>query len=58
MPVIASGGMGTPAHLVEVVERGRADAVAMADILHYERAELSDIRAVAREAGLAIRRAA
>lgn len=56
IPVIASGGMGTTDHLVEVVRQGCADAVAMADILHYNRAGLDEIRAVACEAGLPVRR--
>ena len=55
VPVIASGGMGAPEHLVEVVERGEADAVAMADILHYRRATVGDIRNTARAAGLEVR---
>ena len=58
VPVIASGGMGKPGHLVEAVEEGRADAVAMADILHYDRASLAKIRDAARESGLKIRNAA
>ena len=35
VPVIASGGAGTLEHLVEAVERGRADAVLCASIFHY-----------------------
>ena len=58
VPVIASGGMGKPGHLVEAVEEGRADAVAMADILHHDRSTLAKIRAAARESGLKIRQAA
>jgi cyclase len=57
IPVIASGGMGTFDHLREVVTKGEADAVAMADILHYGRATLLDLRAQAREAGLPVRQA-
>jgi cyclase len=55
VPVIASGGMGKPDDLVEVVRHGEADAVAMADILHYNRATVADIRGVARAAGLKVR---
>ncbi len=55
IPVIASGGMGSIAHVVDAVEHG-ADAVAMADILHYNRMSLPDIRAAALERGLNIRR--
>jgi cyclase len=55
VPVIASGGMGTYRHLVDVVKSGKADAVAMADILHYRRATLPEIRAAAMAAGLDVR---
>jgi cyclase len=55
VPVIASGGMGSPADLVEVVEKGEADAVAMADILHYRRATVDEIRHVALAAGIPVR---
>jgi len=55
VPVIASGGMGTHVHLVEVVKRGKADAVAMADILHYGRSTLPEIRAAAKAAGIEVR---
>ena len=55
VPVIASGGMGKPDDLVDVVRRGGADAVAMADVLHYKRCSLKEIRSRAREAGIAVR---
>lgn len=55
VPVIASGGMGEPSDVCEVVTRGGADAVAMADILHYKCATVGDIRSVARSAGLNVR---
>ena len=55
VPVIASGGMGTVDHLVDVCVRGGADAVAMADVLHYKRLELPEIRRQAREHGLNVR---
>jgi len=55
VPVIASGGMGKPKDLLEVVCNGGADAVAMADILHYKRAEIGEIRAAAEAAGLGVR---
>ncbi len=55
VPIIASGGMGNPEDLIDVVQRGAADAVAMADILHYERATVGDIRRAARTAGLEVR---
>lgn len=55
VPVIASGGMGTIDHLIEVVRDGRADAVAMADVLHYKRLSMPDIRSGVRQAGIAVR---
>ncbi len=55
LPVIASGGMGAPEHLVAVATEGGADAVAMADVLHYRRLGLGEIRAAARAAGLHVR---
>ena len=56
VPVIASGGMGKTEHLLEVVQRGQADAVAMADILHYGRATVADIRRAAHVAGISVRK--
>ncbi|MCC6467461.1 MAG: imidazole glycerol phosphate synthase subunit HisF [Alphaproteobacteria bacterium] len=55
IPMIASGGLGAPEHLVAAVREGGADAVAMADVLHYGRLSLSAIRDAARSAGLSVR---
>jgi len=54
IPVIASGGMGKPQDAGEVGRRG-ADAVAMADILHFKRASLADIRTEASAGGIRVR---
>lgn len=54
VPVIASGGMGSTDHMISAFEHG-ADAVAMADILHYDRVSLPVVRAAAIEAGLRVR---
>lgn len=54
VPIIASGGMGQPGDVVEAVGHG-ADAVAMADMLHYGRATLQDVRAAAAAAGITMR---
>lgn len=35
IPVIACGGAGTVGHVYEVIARGKADAVCLASILHY-----------------------
>lgn len=55
IPVITSGGMGSFSHLQQVVEQGGADAVAMADVLHYGRMTLPDIRRDALAADLPVR---
>jgi cyclase len=55
VPVIASGGMGKPQDLMDVVLKGHADAVAMAEILHYRRTTIGDIRKAAHDAGLLLR---
>jgi imidazole glycerol-phosphate synthase subunit HisF len=55
VPVIASGGMGKPEDLIDTVFKGSADAIAMADILHYDRATMSDIRGAAKTAGIDVR---
>jgi cyclase len=55
IPVIASGGMGHPDHLVAAVREASADAVAMADVLHYNRFSIASIREVAAAAGIPIR---
>jgi cyclase len=55
IPVIASGGYGNDEHLIDVVNQGGADAVAVADALHYDRTNLIKIRAEARAAGIQMR---
>ena len=55
VPVIASGGMGKPEDMIDAVLQGQTDAVAMADILHYNRATLGDIRSAARIAAIEVR---
>ncbi|MEY4564109.1 MAG: imidazole glycerol phosphate synthase subunit HisF [Pseudomonadota bacterium] len=56
VPVIASGGMGSIEHFVEAATVGLADAVAMADVLHYKRLSLVDIREAALANGLPVRK--
>jgi cyclase len=55
IPVIASGGMGALEHAISACVEGGADAVAMADILHYDRVTISEVRFAARNAGLSVR---
>jgi cyclase len=55
VPLIASGGMGRLEDMTDVVLNGGADAVAMANILHYNRATIADVREKARAAGFQVR---
>jgi imidazole glycerol-phosphate synthase subunit HisF len=55
IPVIASGGMGNTQHLIDVCREGRANAVAMADILHYKRMTIPEIRSEISKAGISVR---
>lgn len=56
IPVVASGGMGKPQDLIDAVKIGKANAVAMADILHYDRATIPEIREAALAANLHVRK--
>jgi len=55
IPVIVSGGLGDVSHLVEAAAAG-ADAVAIADVLHWNRTTLEAIREEAAAAGVPVRR--
>jgi cyclase len=55
VPVIASGGMGTPNDVDEVVRLGQADAIAMADILHFNRFQISEVRDASKKFGFEVR---
>ena len=54
VPVIASGGAGEPAHLVEGLDAG-ADAVLCASIFHYGEYTIPEVRAALRDAGVVVR---
>lgn len=56
VPVIASGGMGTTDHMLAAARDGHADAIAMADVLHYKRMTIGQIRQAALDAGIPVRR--
>ncbi len=55
IPVIASGGMGTIDDFVQVVKTGRADAVAIAGVLHYKKLTVQEIRKEALCRGIQVR---
>jgi len=55
VPVIASGGAGELAHLVQVVQEGKANAVLAASIFHYGTYTLEEAKQTLRAAGLPVR---
>jgi imidazole glycerol-phosphate synthase subunit HisF len=55
VPVIASGGVGTLAHLVEGVIEGGADAVLAASIFHFGEHTVGEAKAELTAAGLIVR---
>ena len=55
IPVIASGGMGKPDDFIHVVKKAKADAVAMAHILHYNKHSILEIRNNASQLGIHVR---
>lgn len=55
IPVIISGGMGNSEHLKAAVTEGHVDAIAMADILHYDRMTLAEIREQAQKDNIMVR---
>lgn len=55
IPVIASGGAGTLEHLVEVLDRGKADAVLAASIFHFGRFTVADAKRCLAAHGLPVR---
>jgi imidazole glycerol-phosphate synthase subunit HisF len=57
VPVVASGGAGTAAHVCEVLEQGRADAALLAGILHDGVTTVSAVKAAMRDARLPVRAA-
>jgi len=44
IPVIASGGAGNLDHMVEVLDKGKADAVLAASIFHFGEYTVSDVK--------------
>jgi cyclase len=55
IPVIASGGAGTPEHLKDVLTRGKADAALIASMVHYRYYTISEIKAYLQGSGVKTR---
>jgi cyclase len=55
VPIIASGGAGTPQHLLEVFTEGKADAALAASIFHYNQYPVPTVKDYLRKMGVTIR---
>ena len=55
VPVVASGGAGTPEHMYQAVADGKADAVLAASIFHYRTYRVAEAKEYLREKGMPVR---
>lgn len=58
VPVIASGGGGTPKHFLDAATDGSADAMLAASIFHYDTVKIKDLKAYLKQNNIPIREAA
>jgi imidazole glycerol-phosphate synthase subunit HisF len=56
IPVIASGGAGSPEHIIELARETASDAIACASIFHYGMQTIPATKAALAAAGIAVRR--
>ena len=55
IPVIASGGCGSPEHMYEAFKYGKADAALAASIFHYNEYPVPVVKEYLREKGIPVR---
>ena len=55
VPVIASGGAGSPEHMLHVLREGKADAVLAASIFHYKEYSIKSVKSYLSKHGIPVR---
>lgn len=55
IPIIASGGGGTPEHIYEAFQRGKADAALAASIFHYDEYPVPVVKEYLKKMGVSVR---
>ena len=55
IPVVASGGAGSPLHMAEAVTKGKADAALAASIFHFGEYTIQETKRIMAEHGVAVR---
>lgn len=58
VPVVASGGCGSPQHMIDVLQETRADAVLAASIFHFGEYSIAETKQAMADAGLPVRQVA
>lgn len=56
VPVVASGGAGTPQHLIDVFKKALADAAIVASMVHMGHYTIAEIKAELANAGIPVRK--
>jgi cyclase len=55
VPVVASGGAGTPSDFLKALIDGKADAVLAASIFHYRTYSIRDVKKFLGDKGIPVR---
>lgn len=55
IPVIASGGAGSPRHFYEALTDGKAEAALAASLFHFKELEIREVKTYLRERGIPVR---
>jgi cyclase len=55
VPVIASGGAGSPQHFAEVLQDGIADAALAASVFHFGEIPIPELKAYLAQQGIPVR---
>ncbi len=55
VPVVASGGAGTPEHMARVLTEAKADAALAASIFHYGALRIADVKSYLQARGVPVR---
>ncbi|MEM1447399.1 MAG: HisA/HisF-related TIM barrel protein, partial [Planctomycetota bacterium] len=58
VPIVASGGCGSPQHMIDVLTQTRADAALAASIFHYGEYTIAETKQALADAGLPVRQVA
>ncbi|MCR4787807.1 MAG: imidazole glycerol phosphate synthase subunit HisF [Lachnospiraceae bacterium] len=56
IPVIASGGAGTPEHFYDAFDKGGADAALAASLFHFKELSIMDLKEYLNDKGIPVRR--